>query len=72
MVGLGLTALLALPFAVIGSVLAYQAARTVVLAKSMQALPTVPATLQHVALEDRSSNTKMVVAAYTYAIDGRP
>lgn len=72
MVGLGLTALLALPFAVIGSVLAYQAARTVVLAKSMQAWPTVPATLQHVALEDRSSNTKMVVAAYTYAIDGQP
>lgn len=70
-IGLLLLALLALPFALIGSGLAYRAAWTVVSAKSMQSWPTVPATLLHVEMQRPGSRSERVVASYSYLVGGQ-
>jgi hypothetical protein len=60
-----MVSLLALPLALIGTGMAYRAVSVVISAKSMQAWPTVPATLQTVQL------TGHVKATYTYAVNGQ-
>jgi hypothetical protein len=69
--GLGLTAVLALPFALIGTVLAHRTVWTVITTWTMQSWPTAPATLQHVELEAQGSNSKRTRATYSYLVDGR-
>ena len=61
----------AIPCAFIGVVLAYGALRTISLARTMQAWPIVPATLQTVELEPGSRRTVQVTATYTYVVNGR-
>jgi hypothetical protein len=69
--GLRLTMLFAVPFAIIGSCLAYRTAWTVVSAKIMQAWPTIPATLSAVELKAEGNNSEKAVAAYTYVVNGQ-
>ena len=61
----------AVPCALIGVLIAYGAFRTISLALTMQAWPTVPATLQTVELEPGSRRTVQVTATYTYLVNGR-
>jgi hypothetical protein len=71
LLGLGLTAVLASPFALIGTVLAHRTVWTVVTTWTMQGWPTAPATLQHVELEAQGSNSRRTRATYSYLVDGR-
>ncbi len=68
--GLVLTALLAIPFAIIGPALFYRILWTVTTATTRQAWPTVPATLQRVELVPAGGSTVRVSASYTYAVAG--
>jgi hypothetical protein len=66
-----LISLIALPFAVIGTAMAYRAAWTVISAVNMQSWPSVPATLQQVELKQVGANSVRVAASYTYSVNGQ-
>lgn len=68
---LALSSLLALPFAAIGTVFAYRAMWTIVSALTMQAWPTVPATLQRVELVTETRGSARATASYTYSVNGQ-
>ena len=66
-------ALLALPFAVIGTVMTYVTLHTLLSVLIMQGWPTVPATLLSVELKAASGSgrAERAAASYTYAFDGQ-
>jgi len=70
---LGWLALLALPFAAVGTFMAYLTLHTLFALMLMLGWPTVPATLQTVELKAGSGSgaTSKAVASYTYVVDGR-
>jgi hypothetical protein len=68
--GLVCLCVFALPFAAIGTAMAYVTLRTLLMVMVMQGWPTVPATLQNVELA-ASGSTERVVASYTYAFNGQ-
>ena len=70
-VGLGLLVVIAIPFALIGTILAYTTGSTIVSAKAMQAWPTVPAKLESLELKSEGSSSSRAVAAYSYSIKGQ-
>ncbi len=69
--GLALLSLMALPFAAIGTAMAYRVAWTVLSAKSMQTWPSVPATLQRAELKAEGSRSERATASYSYSINGQ-
>jgi hypothetical protein len=68
---LGCLTLLALPFAAIGTMVAYLTLHTLVRVAVEQRWPTVPATLQSVEIKSVDSSNERLVTSYTYVVQGK-
>jgi hypothetical protein len=69
---LGCLSLFALPFAAIGTGMAYLTLHSLLAVMVMQGWPTVPATLQNVELKASGQRAQRVAASYSYVFEGQP